>query len=218
MFILSQNSCPFLCHVVQCFWYLIRDEARPIVEKHKTYALYRPSADVFASIITELPTKVCVVLSFNLIFCFMANFNRRTGSFSFFYLLVNFIATISMSHLFITAATTSLSEAMTPVSVLFWICLFLPVLLSQLQICTAGVVGSTILIQLAMLLKVYLLMSFHGRSFECSQFIPSGPGHPTSGKNVICSPVSSVPSRSYVLGDDYIYVSYKYKWAHAWRN
>lgn len=138
----------------QCFWYLIRDEARPIVEKHKTYALYRPSADVFASIITELPTKVCVVLSFNLIFCFMANFNRRTGSFSFFYLLVNFIATISMSHLFITAATTSLSEAMTPVSVLFWICLFLPVLLSQLQICTAGVVGSTILIQLAMLLKV----------------------------------------------------------------
>lgn len=148
----------------------------------------------------------------------MANFNRRTGSFSFFYLLVNFIATISMSHLFITAATTSLSEAMTPVSVLFWICLFLPVLLSQLQICTAGVVGSTILIQLAMLLKVYLLMSFHGRSFECSQFIPSGPGHPTSGKNVICSPVSSVPSRSYVLGDDYIYVSYKYKWAHAWRN
>ncbi|KAL6452790.1 CDR1 Pleiotropic ABC efflux transporter of multiple drugs CDR1 [Candida maltosa Xu316] len=35
-------------------------EARPIVEKHKKFALYRPSADALASIVSELPVKLCI--------------------------------------------------------------------------------------------------------------------------------------------------------------
>ena len=43
-------------------------EARPVVEKHRKFALYCPSADALASIISELPVKLASSISFNLVF------------------------------------------------------------------------------------------------------------------------------------------------------
>ena len=54
-------------------------EGRPIVEKHKKYALYRPSADALASIISELPTKLAMSTVFNFPYYFMINFRRTPG-------------------------------------------------------------------------------------------------------------------------------------------
>lgn len=58
-------------------------EARPIVEKHKKYALYRPSADALASIITELPVKLLMSMVFNFSIYFMVNLRRNPGRFFF---------------------------------------------------------------------------------------------------------------------------------------
>ncbi|KAG0683738.1 Multidrug resistance protein, partial [Pichia californica] len=89
-------------------------EARPIVEKHKKFALYHPSADAFASIITELPSKLVTSIGFNLIYYFMVNFRRNPGRF-FFYLLMNFLSTLVMSHVFrcIGSCFSTISESMT---------------------------------------------------------------------------------------------------------
>ena len=62
-------------------------EARPIVEKHRKYALYRPSADALASIISELPVKLLMTMSFNIVYYFMVNLRRTAGNFFFYWLM-----------------------------------------------------------------------------------------------------------------------------------
>ncbi|CAG90679.2 DEHA2G14894p [Debaryomyces hansenii CBS767] len=194
-------------------------EARPIVEKHKTYALYHPSADAFASIITELPPKLLVSISFNLVLYFMVNFRRNAGNF-FFYLLVNFTATLSMSHLFRTigSATKSLSQAMTPASVL----LLALTIFTGFVIPTPEMLGwcrwINYLDPIGYAFEALIANEFHGRDFDCSQFVPSGPGYPTSGNSIICSVVGSQPGSDIVNGDDYIRGSYEYYFSHRWRN
>lgn len=86
------NSFSSLLEIMSLF------EARPIVEKHKQFALYRPSADALASILTELPPKIITSICFNLIFYFVVNLRRDAGHF-FFFLFTAFLGTVSMSHL-----------------------------------------------------------------------------------------------------------------------
>lgn len=57
---------------------------------------------------------------------------------------------------------------------------------------------------------------FHGREFECSQFIP---GYPTlPGDSFICSVPGSVAGTTTVSGDAFIYAQYRYSYSHEWRN
>lgn len=72
---------------------------RPIVEKHVRYAFYHASAESYASVLVDLPYKISNAICFNLILYFMTNLNRTPGAF-FFFLLVAFLMTISMSGLF----------------------------------------------------------------------------------------------------------------------
>lgn len=57
---------------------------------------------------------------------------------------------------------------------------------------------------------------FHGREFECSQFIP---GYPfLSGDAFICSVPGSLAGERTVSGDSFIYAQYRYNYSHVWRN
>lgn len=76
-------------------------EARSIVEKRKTYAFYHPSADALASVITDFPIKLISAIIFNLILYFMVKLRRSAGNF-FFFLLINFTANLTTSHIFRT--------------------------------------------------------------------------------------------------------------------
>lgn len=195
-------------------------EARPIVEKHKTYALYHPSADAFASIVTELPAKVITCIAFNVILYFMVNLRRTAGHF-FYYLLMNFTATLAMSHLFRTigAATKSLSQAMTPASVL----------LLALTIFTGFIIPPekmhgwcrwiNYIDPIAYSFEGLISNEFHGRDFACSSYVPSGPDYANAtGIHRICSVVGSVAGNDYVNGDRYIELSFQYYNKHKWRN
>lgn len=92
---------------------------RPIVEKHARYAFYHPSAEAFASMLTDMPYKIANALCFNLIIYFMSNLRRDPGHF-FFFLLLSFFLTLAMSMFFRTIASVSrtLSQAMTPAALL----------------------------------------------------------------------------------------------------
>lgn len=68
---------------------------RRIVEKHSRYALYHPSAEALASMIVDLPYKILNAIIVNTTVYFMANLRRSPGPF-FFFLLVNFFATLTM--------------------------------------------------------------------------------------------------------------------------
>ena len=196
-------------------------EARPIVEKHKKYALYHPSADALASIITEMPTKLFVCITFNLTLYFMVNFRRDPGHF-FFYLLINFTSTLAMSHLFRTigASTKTLSQAMTPASIL----------LLALTIFTGFVIPTphmhgwcrwiNYIDPIAYAFEALVANEFSGRKFVCSQFVPTGGNYTNieGEDNYICSSVGAQIGSHYVNGEDYINDSFRYYNSHKWRN
>ncbi|RCK57612.1 Multidrug resistance protein CDR1 [Candida viswanathii] len=195
-------------------------EARPIVEKHKKYALYRPSADALASIMSELPVKVLMSLSFNLVFYFMVNFRRNAGRF-FFYMLISSWSTLTMSHIFRTigAMTNTLSDAMTPATVL----LLAMVIFTGFVIPTRNMLGWSRWINylnpIGYVFESLMVNEFHNREFECSDYIPSGSDYTNVPlENRSCSVVGSVPGSSTVNGTDYLAQAYRFYNAHKWRN
>ena len=92
---------------------------RPIVEKHQRYALYHPSAEAFASMLTDIPAKTLNAIGFNLILYFMTNLRREPGAF-FFFLFLSYILTLTMSMLFrcIASVSRSLVQALVPTAIL----------------------------------------------------------------------------------------------------
>ncbi|CAN3499562.1 pleiotropic ABC efflux transporter of multiple drugs Cdr1p [Diutina catenulata] len=198
-------------------------EARPIVEKHKKYALYRPMADALASICAELPVKIFMSIGFNFVYYFMVNFRRTPGHF-FFYWLVCFTATLAMSHLFrsIGAISTSLAQAMTPATVL----LLAMVIFTGFVIPFPSILGWSKWIYwinpMSYVFESLMANEFHNRRFECSEWVPS-PLVSEVYANVrpnerVCAALGSAPGESFVEGSKYLSVAFSYSNVHKWRN
>ncbi|AAS54349.2 AGL142Cp [Eremothecium gossypii ATCC 10895] len=195
-------------------------EARAIVKKHKSYAFYRPSADAFASIFTELPAKFTVCICFNVPFYFMVNLRRSTGAF-FFYMLVSLTATFAMSHLFrsVGAACKTLYVTMFPASLLLLgLAVYVGFVIPQ-----KNILGWSrwlfYLNPIARIMEAMVANEFDGRIFECSRMVPDGSfyeGFPISNK--VCLSVGAVPGQSFVNGTRYIEFAYGYNTKNKWMN
>lgn len=195
-------------------------EARPVVEKHKQYALYRPSAEALASIISELPSKLIMIIFTNIAYYFMINFRRSADAF-FLYVLMCFLGMLAISHIFRTigALHSHLSAAMTPASLaLLVLCMY-----------TGFAVPTTQMLPwsrwiayfnpISYVFEILLANEFHDRSFQCATLIPSGPAYDsTSSLHKICAVVGSKAGETTVAGDNYLKISFQYFWSHRWRN
>jgi len=196
-------------------------EARPIIEKHKQYSLYHPSASALSSVISQIPAKIFTSIAFNLVFYFMVNFRRNPGRF-FFYYLMNLTATFSMSHFFrlIGSAASSLPEALVPAHMI----LLALVIFVGFTIPVTYMLGWSRWINyldpLAYAFEALMVNEFDGREFNCSQFVPGDPrstsGIPSDG--FVCNAVSAKIGAFTVSGTDYLRTAYKYENSHKWRN
>ena len=195
-------------------------EARPIVEKHRKYALYRPSADALASIISELPVKLLMTMSFNIVYYFMVNLRRTTGNF-FFYWLMCALCTLVMSHMFrsIGAVTTTIATAMS-LSTVFLLAM---IIYAGFVLPIPYILGWSKWIRyinpVTYIFESLMVNEFHGREFECGQYIPSGPGFENLPvENKVCTTVGSTPGSTVVQGTEYIKLAYQFYSSHKWRN
>ncbi|KGR17598.1 multidrug resistance protein CDR2, partial [Candida albicans P37037] len=195
-------------------------EARPIVEKHRKYALYRPSADALASIISELPVKLLMTMSFNIVYYFMVNLRRTTGNF-FFYWLMCASCTLVMSHMFrsIGAVTTTIATAMS-LSTVFLLAM---IIYAGFVLPIPYILGWSRWIRyinpVTYIFESLMVNEFHGREFECGQYIPSGPGFENLPvENKVCTTVGSTPGSTVVQGTEYIKLAYQFYSSHKWRN
>ncbi|AQZ16701.1 (ZYRO0D11858g) [Zygosaccharomyces parabailii] len=194
-------------------------EARPVTEKHKTYSLYRPSADAFASVLSEIPAKILTAVCFNIAFYFLVNFRRDAGRF-FFYFLINIIAVFVMSHMYrcVGSLTKTLTEAMVPASIL----LLAMAMYTGFAIPKTKMLGWSKWIwwinPLSYLFESLMGNEFHDRKFPCTTFVPRGGDYDrVTGTERVCSVVGSKAGQDYVLGDDYLKESYGYLIKHKWR-
>ncbi|CCH45147.1 Multidrug resistance protein [Wickerhamomyces ciferrii] len=196
-------------------------EARPIIEKHKQYSLYHPSANALSSVLSQLPAKIFTSIAFNLVFYFMVNFRRNPGRF-FFYYLVNLTATFSMSHLFrlVGSAATSLPEALVPAQVLLLALTIFVGFTIPVNYMLGWSRWINYLDPLAYAFEALMANEFAGVTYDCSSFVP---GDPRSIPNIpsdgfICNAVGAQTGEFTVDGTTYLEVAYKYKNSHRWRN
>lgn len=188
---------------------------RPIVEKHQRYALYHPSAEAYASMLTDIPYKVGNAIVFNLALYFLTNLRREPGAF-FFFLLTSFVLTLVMSMMFRTIASVSrtLQQALTPAAVL----ILAIVIYTGFAIPTPYMLGWSRWINyldpVAYGFEALMCNEFSGQNYRCDQLVP-----PYGDlANQICSVVGAVAGQDYVNGDAYIYENFRYINSHKWRN
>lgn len=190
---------------------------RAIVEKHSRYALYHPSAEAFASMLTDMPYKVLNAICFNLTIYFLSDLRREPGAF-FFFLFVSFVLTLTMSMLFRTIASVSrtLSQAMAPAAII----ILAIITFTGFAIPTTYMLGwcrwINYLDPVAYGFESLMINEFSGRSYACSSFVPSYGD--LSLQQQVCTTVGSVPGQMNVDGDAYINSTYQYYASNKWRN
>ncbi|KAH8656551.1 BcATRO, ABC transporter [Tricladium varicosporioides] len=193
---------------------------RPIVEKHSRYALYHPSAEALASMLTDVPYKILNAFTFNLPLYFMTNLRRESGAF-FFFVLISLLVTLSMSMMFRTigASSRTLAQAMAPSAII----------ILGVMIYTGFAVPKPYILgwskwiywinPLQYGFESLMVNEFHGRTFSCAAFVPSGALYQgVTGIQRVCSAVGSKTGLDFVSGTDYLRVAYQYENGNKWRN
>ncbi|KAL5002713.1 ABC-2 type transporter-domain-containing protein [Aspergillus recurvatus] len=194
-------------------------DQRPIVEKQASYAFVHPFAEAFGGIVSDIPVKFVAAVVFNVIYYFLAGLRYEPSQF-FIFFLFTFLSTLAMSAIFRTlaASTKTLSQAMSMAGVM----VLAIVIYTGFVIPTPQMSDVPWFSWIRWINPVYytfeamIANEFHGRQFECSQFVPAYPN--LSGDSFICAVRGSVAGERTVSGDEYIYSQYRYTYNHEWRN
>jgi ATP-binding cassette subfamily G (WHITE) protein 2 (PDR) len=196
-------------------------EARPVVEKHKQYALYHPSAEAMSSVISQIPFKLFTSMFFNLIYYFMVNFRRTPGNF-FFYLFVITLATFTMSHFFrlIGVISPTLPQALVPAHIILLALILFTGFTIPINYMLGWCRWINYLNPLAYAFESLMVNEFYNRAFPCASYIPGNPSENPSWPSDawVCNAVGAVPGQTYVEGTTYLTVAFQYSHGHKWRN
>ncbi|KAG1466250.1 hypothetical protein G6F56_004724 [Rhizopus delemar] len=190
---------------------------RPILEKHKQYALYRPSAFYIAQVIMDVPYAIAQVLLFEICSYFMMGLNLSAGRFFTYFVTLFFInmcmngffrffGAITSSFFLATQITGVLLIALTSYTGytipynkmhpwLFWIYYINPITYAY---------------------KTLLSNEMQGQVYSCeSNAIPYGPSY-DDWNHKVCTMQGGTAGNPNVLGDDYLLATFDYKTWQLW--
>lgn len=212
---------------------------RPILEKHKHFAMYRPSAFYIAQVIMDVPYAVVQgmysswkevnsnilttifhpVLLFEICSYFMMGLNLTAGRFFTFFVVLFFINMMMNGFFRFFGAVTSSFFFATQIS---------GVLLIALVTYTGYVIPYNTmhpwlfwiywLNPLTYGYKALLINEMKGQEYSCEgegNAIPFGPGY-DDWRYKVCTMKGGSPGASYVLGDDYLRTALSYEPSQQW--
>ncbi|PKS10106.1 hypothetical protein jhhlp_001856 [Lomentospora prolificans] len=193
---------------------------RPVIMKHKSFALFHPAAYCIAQIAADIPILLLQVSMTSVILYFMVGLRSSAGAFfTFWVLLVSVYMCMTAAFRAIGAAFDKFDGA-SKVSGLF---VDASLLYSGYMIRKPQMhpwLGWIFWINpLSYAFDAVLSNEFNGRHINCvgTSLIPSGEGY-TNAEHAACAGVGGAqPGKSYVLGDDYL-SSLSYGHSHLWRN
>ncbi|KAI9007573.1 ABC-2 type transporter-domain-containing protein [Phycomyces nitens] len=192
---------------------------RPVLEKHKQYALYRPSAFYVAQVIMDVPYALAQVALYAVCSYFMTGLNLTAGKF-FTFFVVLFCINMSMNGFFriFGAITSSFFLASQLAGVML--------------VAIVGYVGYSIPYPkmhpwlywiywanpLSYGYKALLVNEMNGQEYSCDgpgNSVPFGPGY-ENWENKVCTMVGGVPGESFVKGENYLLQGLTYRPWEAW--
>lgn len=194
---------------------------RPILAKHRAFALYHPAAISVAQIAADLPILLFQVTHFGLVLYFMVGLKTSAGAF-FTYLVINFFTAMSMTALFrLIGAAFPTFDAATKVSgltiVAFFVYMGYMIIKPEMHPWFVWIFWIN---PMAYGFEALLGNEFHEQDIPCvgPNIIPNGPGYTAGQGGQSCAGVGGTsPGATSLAGDDYLaYMSFSH--SHVWRN
>ncbi|KAJ4245050.1 hypothetical protein NW762_014260 [Fusarium torreyae] len=194
---------------------------RPILAKHRSFALYDPAAVCIAQVVADLPILIFQVLQFGLVLYFMVGLKTTAAAF-FTYLVTNYVTALSMTAFFrFIGAAFPTFDAATKVSGLSIVALFVymgyMIIKPEMH---PWLVWIFWINPMAYGFEALLGNEFHDQEIPCvgPYIIPNGPGYPDGNGGQSCAGVGgALPGASSVTGDAYLaHMSFSH--SHVWRN
>jgi ABC-type multidrug transport system ATPase subunit len=194
---------------------------RPILAKHRSFALYDPAAVCIAQIIADLPITAFQVTQFGLVLYFMVGLKTTAAAF-FTYLVTNYLTALSMTAFFrLVGAAFPTFDAATKVSGLSIVSLFVymgyMIIRPEMHPWLDWIFWIN---PMGYGFEALLGNEFHNQEIPCvgPYIIPNGPGYVQGEGGQACAGVGgALPGATSVTGDAYLeYMSFSH--SHLWRN
>ncbi|CCK72499.1 ATP-binding cassette transporter SNQ2 KNAG_0K01350 [Huiozyma naganishii CBS 8797] len=194
---------------------------RPILQKHKGYSLYHPSAEALASTISGFPFRMIGLTLFLIIIYFLAGLHTNAGSFFTVYLFLT-MCSEAITNLFdmISAGCDNIAQANSISGIIMLSISMYSTYMIQLPSMRPWFKWISYILPIRYAFESMLNAEFHGRHMDCGgTLVPTGPGYENvAEENRVCAFVGSKPGQSWVLGDDYLKLQFQYEYKHTWRN
>lgn len=194
---------------------------RPILAKHRSFALYNPAAIVIAQIAADFPILLFQVSHFGLVFYFMVGLKMAAGAF-FTYWITNFLTAMSMTAFFrFVGAAFPTFDAATKASgfsvVAFFVYMGYMIPKPDMHPWLSWIFWIN---PMAYGFEALLGNEFHGREIPCvgPYIIPNGPGYMEGEGGQACAGVAGArPGAASLTGDEYL-AALSFSHSHIWRN
>ncbi|CAI6039814.1 unnamed protein product [Clonostachys chloroleuca] len=194
---------------------------RPILAKHRQFALYDPAAVVIAQVVADLPIMAFQVTQFGLVLYFLVGLKTTAGAF-FTYLVTNYVTALSMTSFFrFIGAAFPTFDAATKVSGLSTVALFVymgyMIIKPEMHPWLSWIYWIN---PMAYGFEALLGNEFHDQDIPCvgPYLVPNGPSYVGGDGGQACAGVGgALPGATTVSGDTYLdHMAFSH--SHVWRN
>lgn len=194
---------------------------RPILAKHRSFALYSPTAIVLAQMAADIPILLFQVSHFGLVLYFMVGLKMSAGAF-FTYWITNFVTAMSMTGFFrLVGAAFPTFDAATKASGLSIVALFVymgyMIPKSEMHPWLSWIFWIN---PMAYAFEALLGNEFRGQEIPCvgPYLVPNGPGYVGGDGGQACAGVAGArPGASSLTGEEYL-AALSFSHTHVWRN
>ncbi|KAH7138834.1 ABC-2 type transporter-domain-containing protein [Dendryphion nanum] len=193
---------------------------RPVLAKHKEFALYHPAAFCLAQITADIPIIASQVTTFSLILYFMVGLKQTAGAFFTFWVVL-FSLSICMTALFrlVGAAFQTFDDASKVSGFLVSALIMYSGYMIPKSVMHPWFVWIYWIDPLAYGFEALMANEFKGQTIACviPNIIPAGPGY-ESGVNSACAGIAGAAvGANSLTGEEYL-ASLSYTTSHLWRN
>lgn len=203
-----------MAEVNACFF------GRPILDRHRDFSFYRPTAYVIAKMITDIPNIILQVSIFSVVFYFMVSLQVDAGKFFTFWIITVAVALMctalyrligSMFANFDNAAKISGFYSMV---MMVYAGFFIP-----FQTMHVWFRWIWYLNPCGYAYEALMGNEFAGLVLECTgdQLIPNGDAY-SGFPNRACTIAGATADGTQIIGEDYLQTAFDFSPAHIWRN
>ena len=190
---------------------------RPIIIRHKRFAMLRPAADSLANVLLDIPSRFVPIMFFNIVLYFMSGLSYRADKFFIFFFLTLLITYTmvtffnAISAFFHSMALSTMIAGLVIIDCALYAGFAIPrpsmvVWWRWLSYCNPISFGFEIL----------LANEFRDKDITCAQMIPPYPN--ASVENQVCPIEGGQPGKYHIDALAYLDNKYGYSWDNTDRN